>query len=147
MQVRLSGHGVYKTEYHIVFCTKYRRRILNPGVEGYLRKLFPKVVKKMPGVLINTLGIDDKMRDHVHLEMVIPPKYAVSEVVGEIKGWTGSQLRKKFSWLENVYWKENLVWSEGYFVASVGVNEVMIKRYVEWQGKQDSGQAQLRLRL
>lgn len=143
----MSAHGVYKTEYHVVFCTKYRRRILNPGVEEYLRKLFPKVVRQMPGVIINTVGIDDKVRDHVHLEMVIPPKYAVSEVVGEIKGWTGSQLRKKFPWLEKVYWKENLIWSEGYFVSSVGVNEEIIKKYIQWQSKQDSGQAQLPLRL
>jgi len=147
MQLRLSGHGVYKTEYHVVFCTKYRRRILNPGLEGYLKKLFPKVIKQMPGVIINSLGFDKNMRDHVHLEIVIPPKYAICDVVGQIKSQTAGKLREKFPWIAKVYWKENLIWSEGYFVASVGINEDVIKRYVEWQGKQDSGQAQLRLRL
>ena len=146
MKVWVSGHGMYKTEYHVVFCTKYRRRILNPGLEGYLRKLFLKVIRQMPGVVINTIGFDTKLKDHVHLEMVIPPKYAISEVIGQIKGWTGSQMRKKFPWLEKVYWKENIIWSEGFFVSSVGVNEEMIKHYILWQGKQDSGQVQLNLK-
>jgi len=49
MEPRLSGYGVYRTEYHIVWIPKYRRRILNPGVRGYLIKLFLKVFRKMPG--------------------------------------------------------------------------------------------------
>jgi len=83
--------------------------------------------------------------DHIHMVMVIPPKYAVSDVVGRIKGVTGSNLRKKFGWLEKVYWKENIVWSQGYFVSTVGVDEDKVLRYVEWQERQDSGQAKLEL--
>ena len=48
--------------------------------------------------------------DHIHMIMVIPPKYAVSDVVGRLKGITASHLRKKFDWLKEVYWKENIVW-------------------------------------
>jgi putative transposase len=81
--------------------------------------------------------------DHIHTLMIIPPKYAVSEVVGSLKGQTASQLRKKFTWLSKVYWKENLVWSPGYFVSTVGVDEEQILKYVKWQGSQDSGQAKL----
>ena len=77
--------------------------------------------------------------------MIIPPKYAVSNVVGRIKGVTSSKLRKRFSWLRKVYWKENLVWSAGYFVSTVGIDEDKILRYVKWQGSQDSGQAKLEL--
>jgi putative transposase len=54
-------------------------------------------------------------------------------------------LRKRFSWLKNVYWKENIVWSAGYFISSVGVDEVTIRRYVEYQGKKDSGQLRMEL--
>ena len=145
MKLKLSGHSVYKTEYHIVFCTKYRRRILNLGVENYLKKAFPKIVRQMPGVEINSLGFDSTMRDHVHFEMCIPPKYSISDVVGKLKCQSASLLREAFVWLEKVYWRENIVWSEGFFVSSVGVNEEVIKRYVEWQGRQDSGQGQLNL--
>ena len=83
--------------------------------------------------------------DHVHMVVLIPPKYAVSEVVGRIKSQTASKLRGKFAWLKKVYWKENIVWSPGYFVSTVGIEEKKIIEYVKWQGSQDSGQAQLEL--
>ena len=140
--MRLSGHGAYGTEYHVVWIAKYRCGILNPGVKGYLSKLFPKVVKRMPGCEILEQNIQD---DHIHKLMVIPPKYAVSDVVGEIKQYTASKLRKKFAWLDKVYWKENVVWSPGYFVSTIGLDEKQITEYVKWQGHQDSGQASLDL--
>jgi len=142
METRLSGHGAYRTEYHIVWITKYRRRILNPGVKGYLSKLFPKVMREMPGCEIVEVNIQP---EHVHMLMVIPPKYAVSDVIGEIKQYTASKIRIKFAWLERVYWKENVVWSPGYFVSTVGLDEKKIREYVKWQGDQDSGQAKLGL--
>jgi putative transposase len=81
----------------------------------------------MPGCEI----VEGKIkRDHLHLVMIIPPKYAVSDGVGRMKGITGSHLRKKFSWLMKVYWKENIVWSPGYFVSTVGIDEGQILKYV-----------------
>ena len=142
METRLSGHGIYRTEYHVIWIPKYRRLILNPGVRGYVSKLFLKVMKAMPGCEIKEQNIQI---DHIHLLMIIPPKYAVSEVIGEMKQHTASKLREKFAWLEKVYWKERLVWSPGYFVSTVGVNEQQITEYIKWQGGQDSGQAKLDL--
>ena len=83
--------------------------------------------------------------DHIHMVIVIPPKYSVSDVIGRIKGMTSSNLRKKFNWLKKVYWKENVVWSPGYFVSTVGVDEEKILKHVQWQEHQDSGQAKLEL--
>ena len=142
METRLSGHGAYRTEYHIVWIPKYRRRILNPGVEGYIKKVLPKVLKAMPGCEVFEMNIQV---DHIHVVMVIPPKYAVSEVIGKIKRYTASKLRDKFKWLEKVYWKERVVWSPGYFVSTIGLDENQIINYVRWQGEQDSGQAKLEL--
>jgi putative transposase len=142
MEMRISGHGVYRTEYHVVWIPKYRRRILNPGVRAYLSKLFPNILRRMPGCEIIEQNIQV---DHIHMLMVIPPKYAVSDVIGEIKQRTSSQLKEKFAWLERVYWKERVLWSPGYFVATVGLDENMIIKYVKWQGHQDSGQAKLDL--
>lgn len=96
----------------------------------------------MPGVIIETIGFD---RDHLHMVMVIPPKYSIASVMGHLKSQSASQLRKKFRWLDEVYWKENIVWSKGYFVSSVGVDESVIKRYVEHQGEQDSDQLRMQL--
>jgi len=126
--------------YHIVWMPKYRRRVLNPGVWVYLRKLFPKVMRSLPECEIVEYSIQP---DHIHRIMIIPQKYAVSEVVGKIKGMTASQLRKKFMWLKKVLWKENIVWLPGYFVSTVGVDEEKILKYVEWQQTQDLGQAKL----
>ena len=142
METRLSGHGVYRTEYHIVWIPKYRRLILNPGVRGYISKLFPRVLRGMLGCEIIERNIQV---DHIHLIMVIPPKYAVSDVIGKIKQYTASRMREKFGWLEEVYWKEQVVWSPGYFVSTVGLDEKQITEYVRWQGGQDSGQASLDL--
>ena len=142
MHNRVSNHSVYRTEYHVVWIPKARRRILNPGVAAYLSKLFPKLLRSLPGCEILLQNIQ---ADHIHTVMIIPPRYAVSEVIGRLKCQTASLLRKQFAWLDRVYWKENVVWSPGYFVSTVGVDEARILAYVKWQERQDSGQAQLEL--
>ena len=96
----------------------------------------------MPGVEIVEQNIQV---DHIHTVMIIPPKYAVSEVIGRLKCKSASALKKHFEWLDRVYWKENVVWSPGYFVSTIGLNEEAILRYVKWQELQDSGQAKLGL--
>jgi len=75
--------------------------------------------------------------------MIIPPRYSVSDVIGQIKAQSASKLRKKFSWLSQVYWKENIVWSPGYFVSTVGIDEQSIIQYIQFQDRQDLGQAKL----
>ena len=83
--------------------------------------------------------------DHLHMIMVIPPKYSIENVMGTLKSKSSSLLRKKYSWLSKVYWKENILWSPGYFVSSVGVDEKTIRRYVEHQELQDSSQLKVQL--
>ena len=137
MEVRISAHSAYRLQYHVVWVCKYRRRILKPGVTDYLYKVLQGLLRKMPGVEIETIGFD---QDHLHMVMEIPPKYAIAEIMGELKSKSSSVMRKRFNWLSKVYWKENIMWSPGYFVSSVGVDEKVIKKYVEYQGRQDSGQ-------
>lgn len=96
----------------------------------------------MPGVTVETIGFD---KDHVHMVMVIPPKYSIADVMDRLKSQLASRMRKFFPWLEKVYWNENIVWSPGYFVSSVGIDEDTIHNYVEQQGQQDSGQLQVKL--
>ena len=136
VQYTVSAHSVYKLQYHVVWVCKYRRRILKPGVTTYIEKLLRGLLRSMPGTLIETIGFD---QDHLHIVMVIPPKYSVASVIAQLKSQSASRLRKKFAWLAKVYWKENVVWSPGYFVSSIGLDEATIKRYVEYQGRQDSG--------
>lgn len=142
VQTRYAGHGVYRTEYHVVWIPKYRRRILNPGVAKYLRKLFPMVLRRTPGCEILQQNIQV---DHIHMVLVIPPKYPVGAVIGQTKQWTASQLREKFPFLHKVYWTETVVRSPGYFVSTVAIDGAQIMAYVRWQQSQDSGQAKLEL--
>ena len=142
MEVIKSAHSIYRLQYHVVWVCKYRRRILNPAVCGYLRKMMPTLLRSMPGVKVETIGFD---KDHLHMVMVIPPKYCIASVMGKLKSQSASHLRKYFKWLSQVYWKENVVWSPGYFISSVGVDEETIKRYVAYQGQQDSDQLRMKL--
>jgi len=111
-------------------------RILKSGARDYLRKVLFGLLRSIPGVEIEMIGFDG---DHLHMVM-IPPKYSVADVMERLKSQSSSVMRKKFKWLSKVYWKENIVWSTGHFVSSVGVDEEMIKSYVEYQGRKDSGQ-------
>ena len=142
MRVRKSAHTVYKTQYHVVVVTKYRRKILGKGVSQYLRVIFQEIRKFRPEVEFVEIGVD---RDHVHLHMVIPPKYAVSDIVGMMKSNTARRMKEKFPFLEKVYWGTDSIWSRGFFVSTVGINEQTIRNYVRWQGQEDFGQAQLEL--
>ena len=97
----------------------------------------PKLLQNMPGVTVEKIRFD---KDHLHTVMAIPPKHSIASVMGKLKSQSSSLLRKKFTWLSKVFWKDNIVWSPGYFVSSVGLDEKTILRYVELQGRQDSGQ-------
>ena len=90
MEYIKTAHSVYYLGYHVVWVCKYRRRIPNPGVCGYIRKLLPKLLRSMPGVNVETIGFD---KDHLHMMMSIPPKYSISSVIGKLKSQSAAQLR------------------------------------------------------
>ena len=143
MKLHKAAHTVYKTQYHIVWVTRYRRKILVHGIEKYFKSVIQEVRKVHPDWFIEEIGTDE---DHVHLHMIIPPKYAVSRVVETMKSVTSTKLKEKFShFLNKVYWDGGGIWTRGFFVSTVGVNEAVIKNYVKYQGQQDTGQAKLEL--
>ena len=137
MEVRKSNHSVYRVQYHVVWVTKYRLKLLNPGLRDHLKKLLYKATKSMPGVEIEEVNIQ---REHIHLMMVIPPKYAVSEVVGRMKGGTSKIFRERYRLFKNVYGENEVMWSTGYFVSTVGIDEEIIRRYIKYQEALDTGQ-------
>ena len=144
MNYRKQSHCVYHCEYHLVFATKYRRKVFNDGIFSYMQECLKKVQSYYPMLDILEINHD---KDHIHILTVIPPKMSVSQVVRILKSNTSRDLKKKFPFLKDVYWGTDGIWSDGYFVSTVGINEEIIKRYIENQGKEDSGQAQLVLDL
>lgn len=142
MEIRKLGHSAYRTEYHVVWISKYRRRILRPGLVVFLYRVLLNLIKSMPGVEIIEHNIQV---DHLHLVMIIPPVYSISEVVGRLKGRSSSIMRKKFKWIRQVYEGKQNMWSPGYFVSTVGIDERTILNYVKYQQDQDTGQVKLDL--
>lgn len=142
MRLRKAAHTTYKTQYHIVWVTRYRRKILTKGVQAYLRIIFKEINTHFPDWEFEEIGMEP---DHIHIHMIIPPKYSVSYVVETLKKNTAKRLKQKFTFLENVYWDKGKVWTRGFFVSTVGINESIIKNYVRQQGQEDCGQAKLAL--
>ena len=141
MKLHKAAHSVYKTQYHIVWVTRYRRKILVRGIAESLRIMLQEVRKFHPDWFIEEIGIEV---DHVHLHMGIPPKDAVAKVVATRKSVTSTRMKEKFpQFLGKVYWDGRGIWGRGFFVSTVGINEAIIRRYVRYQGEQDTGQAQL----
>ena len=140
MEYRKQAHAVYYTRYHIVLSTKYRRKVLKKGVGGYLEKLVHQITNYHPDIEVLEVTTNT---DHIHMMLIIPPKYSVGKVVQLIKANTGRKMREKFAYLDKVYWGVKGIWSIGYFVSTVGVNEETIRKYIQMQGKEDSGQAKL----
>jgi putative transposase len=81
--------------------------------------------------------------DHIHILLSIAPKLSVANAVGIIKANTARQLKKKFPFLVTGYFDTQTIWSIGYFVSTVGITESVVQKYIEMQGKEDSGQAKL----
>ena len=140
MEYKKQAHAVYYARYHIVVSTKYRRKVLKGGIGEYLKRKVLQVGKFHPE--IEMLEVNTHL-DHIHLVVSIPPKFSVSQVVNMIKANTANSMRKKFPFLDKVYWGVNGIWSTGYFVSTVGINEETIRKYVQKQGLEDSGQAKL----
>ena len=73
----------------------------------------------------------------------IPPKMSVGSVVRLIKANTSRVIKEKFPFLKDVYWGTDGIWSEGYFVSTTGINEGIIRKYIDEQGKEDLGHSKL----
>jgi putative transposase len=140
MDYKKQGHCVYYVRYHLVIATRYRRKILNAGFGDYLKNVVVGIGKQMPELEIIEINTDS---DHAHILLSIPPKMSISEIVKVIKAKSGMRMRQKFPFLDKVYWGKGGIWSRGYFVSTVGVSESTIRKYIEMQGKEDSGQALL----
>ena len=137
MRIRKLNHSTYSHQYHIVWGTKYRRKILKPYVLRELKKILYATVKKYPTLWIETLNTDE---DHVHLQIEIPPNIAVSDAVDTLKSASSRYLRSKFKFIREIYLDKDGIWSVGYFSSTIGLNEIQIRRYIEWQGKKDKPQ-------
>lgn len=142
MEYRKQSNCVYHCCYHIVLTPKYRRKIFVSGTYDFFKKKVKEVTRHYPELEVLEMNHD---RDHVHILLSIPPKMSVGSVVRIIKSNTGNSMKKKFDFLKKIYQGNDGIWSDGYFVSTTGINESIIRHYIQYQGKEDCGQAQLAL--
>lgn len=134
MRIRHLNHSTYQHQYHIVWGTKGRRKILQKYVLLELKRSFYATIKKYPTLWLELVNTD---QDHVHLQLEVPPNITVSDAVGRLKADSSRHLRKQFKFIRQIYLEKDGIWSVGYFSSTVGLNETQIRRYIEWQGKRD----------
>ena len=137
-----QAHVVYHTQYHIVWIPRFRRKWMNKGIARFLELKLDEVRKWYPDLHFQERNIQP---DHIHLLLVVPPRWSVSKAVNILKTNTSRALKKEFPFLSKLYADNGGIWSVGYFVSTVGINEAIIRRYIKFQEKEDSGQAKLAL--
>ena len=134
MRIQHLNHSTYQHQYHIIWSTKYRRKILKPYVLTELKKSLYATVKKYPTLWVMAMNTDE---DHVHIQIEIAPNTTVSDVVGRLKSESSKHLRLRFKFIREIYIERDGIWSVGYFSSTVGLNETQVKKYIEWQGRKD----------
>jgi len=132
-QFQRLSHSLYECKYHIVFCPKYRYRIFRDELADFTRQQIESLCRQKEQVEVLEVNIQ---ADHIHLVLSIPPKYAVSNVMGFLKGKLALRLFQRYEQLGKRYWGQHL-WSRGYCVSTVGLDEDKIRKYVKWQEAQD----------
>lgn len=124
-----NAHCVFNLGYHIVFCPKYRRKVLVNGVDERLKSLLSAKANEL-GITIENMEV---MPDHVHLFIRSKPTYAVHFVINQLKGYSSVCLRNEFPWLRS---RLPSLWTRSYFVESVGhISEETVRKYIEDQKK------------
>jgi len=136
------SHTRWDCKYHIVFIPKKRQKVIYGAIRKHLGEILHALAKQK-GVIIEEGHL---MPDHIHICLSIPPKYAVSNVVGYLKGKSAIAIARKFRGRQRNFSGEHF-WARGYFVSTVGLDEEMVMDYIRNQEKIDEQRDQMRLGL
>ena len=134
------SHTRWECKYHIVFIPKCRRKTLY----GQLRKHLGDVFRQLAGQRESRIEEGHLMPDHVHMLVSIPPKYAVSQVVGFIKGKSAIHLARVYGERKRNFVGQHF-WARGFYVSTVGRDESVIREYIQKQEEEDKRLDQLGL--
>ena len=124
-----SAHCIYNLGYHIIWCPKYRRKVLVDGIDERLKVLLLEKAADL-GVTIEKMEV---MPDHVHLFIKSRPALAIHHIINQLKGYSSVILRREFPKLKS---RLPTLWTRSYYVESIGhISEETITRYIEDQKK------------
>ncbi len=125
-EYKRANHTVHACDYHVIWCTKYRKKWLSPKIQDRLKEI---IKEKQEDYNYEVIAIET-MSDHIHLLVSIAPHYNVTEIIGKIKGYSSRTLRREFRWLRRI----RSLWTPSKFVSSTGgVTLDVLKEYVENQ--------------
>ena len=134
------NHTKWECKYHVVFIPKCRKKALYAGLRRELGEVF-KTLAQQKECRVEEGHLKP---DHVHMLLTIPPKYAVSQVVGYIKGKSAIHIARTFVGRRENFTGQNF-WARGYYVSTVGRDEALIREYIKAQEKEDKRQEQLKM--
>ncbi len=136
------NHSRWECKYHVVFIPKCRRRTLYEQLRRHLGEVFRTLAQQ------KECRIEEGhlMPDHVHMLISIPPKYAVSQVIGYIKGKSAIHLARTYGEQRRNFAGQSF-WARGYYVSTVGRDETVVREYIRQQEKEDQRMEQLKLQF
>ena len=129
IQYKSNKNVVYACQYHVVWCPKYRRKVLINGVDERLKVIINEVIHELNAELLDL----EIMDDHVHLLVSVDPQFGIHKLIKRIKGVSSRILREEFPWLKS---KIPALWTNSYFVSTVGgATSEAVEKYIEEQKK------------
>ena len=134
------AHTTWISKYHVVWIPKYRKKQLFGAIRTELAPVMKELARQKESEILEGA----LMPDHVHMLIAIPPKYAVSSVIGYIKGKSAIYIARNFRGKKRNFVGESF-WARGYFVSTIGLDEGMIRNYIKNQEKEDKRIEQLSL--
>ncbi|MEA1048409.1 IS200/IS605 family transposase [Lamprobacter modestohalophilus] len=137
-KIESLSHSKWECKYHIVFIPKCRRRTLYGQLRQHLGEVFHELARHKD----SRIEEGHLMADHVHMLISIPPKHAVSQVVGYIKGKSAIHVARIYGERKRNFGGQHF-WARGYFVTTVGRDEAVIRAYIRHQEKEDQRLDQL----
>ena len=139
-QFKKLAHAVWQCKYHVVWCPKYRFKIL----KGEIGKSVRDIIKQLTEWRKIEILEGNVQEDHIHLILSVPPKYSIAETVGFLKGKSAIKIFDIHTELKRRYWGRHF-WSKGYCVSTIGLDEDQIREYVRSQMHKDRKLEQLKL--
>ena len=129
-------HSLYECKYHIIFCPKYRYRILTGDLGAYVyREVYPLFEQKDKVEMIEA----NVQADHVQMVVSFAPKHSVSSMMGYLKGKLAVRVCQIYPEVKKRLWG-GMLWSRGYCVSTVGLDKDKLRKYVKWQEARDKHQ-------
>ena len=132
MDIESLSHSRWECKYHVVFIPKCRRKAIYAELRRHLGAVFRDLAKQKE----SRIEEGHLLADHVHMLIAIPPKYAVAQVIGFLKGKSAIHIARAYAGRRRDFRGQHF-WARGYFVSTVGRDEEKVRRYIREQEKED----------